>query len=184
MSVKLDENLSQKIFLEYCEGVVQEDGKKVTVGLDHLANKYNVSRATLFRKSKKEDWSKKRIDFISKTREKITENRTKEIADEARKLDQASLRIASGFLSKVANKLVQDQAAEQSGMPVLSPEQLRSLSAVAMNAQRIGKLALGEASEITKVNADVTVPDSFREVMSELHAVREARAEKFSNTIQ
>jgi len=184
MAKKLTEELSRTILLEYCEGELQDDGSRQTISLDKLVTKYGVARATLFRRADKENWSGQRTSFLAKARQNIQENRIKDIVAEAGKLDRASLAIASGLLGRVANKLRQAQAEDQNGNDILSAEQIRALANTALTAQKIGKLALGEASEITKVNADVTVPDSFREVMSELHAVRESRAERFSPTIQ
>jgi|TARA_R100000455_G_scaffold13833_1_gene6253 hypothetical protein len=184
MAKKLTEELSRTILMEYCEGELQDDGSRLTISLDKLVTKYGVARATLFRRADKEDWSGQRTAFLAKARQNIQDNRIKDIVAEAGKLDRASLAIASGLLGRVANKLRQAQAEDQNGRDILSAEQIRALANTALTAQKIGKLALGEASEITKVNADVTVPDSFRQVMSELHAVRESRAERFSPTIQ
>ena len=185
MPQKLTQDLSQKIMLEFCEGELKEDGSRVTISLDKLIKKYDVAKATLYRRASKEGWNDKRTEFLTRTREAIQSNRIKDMAAEAGKLDRASLRIAQGFLGRVATQLMRAQQVEDAGGDALfTPEQLRSLSATAMNAQKIGKLALGEASEIQKVNADVTVPDSFRRVMSDLHELRAARAETFSKTVQ
>lgn len=184
MPNKLTEQLSSKILLEYCEGELLEDGSRQTISLDKLVTKYGVARATLFRRAEKEDWNQQRIEFYAKARKEIKQNRIKDIVAEAGKLDKASLAIANGLLSRVANKLSQAQAEDRNDRDILSAEQIRALANTALTAQKIGKLALGEASEITKVNADVTVPDSFRRVMSDLHAVRESRAERFSPTVQ
>ena len=184
MPQKLTEDLSSKILIEYLEGELQEDGSRQTISLDKLVEKHGVARATLFRRADKEKWNDQRTEFLAKARKQIKDNRIKDLVTESGKLDKASLAIANGLLSRVANKLSQAQAADRAGDDILSAEQIRALANTALTAQKIGKLALGEASEITKVNADVTVPDSFRRVMSELHAVRESRAERFSPTVQ
>lgn len=184
MATKLTQDLSDKMLLEYCEGELQEDGSRQVTSLDKLVAKYGVARATLFRRADKEDWSQQRTEFIAKTRSEIKNNRAKDIVAEAGKLDKASLAIATGLLGRVASKLSRAQAEDRNGNDTLSAEQIRALANTALTAQKIGKLALGEASEITKVNADVTVPDSFRRVMSDLHAVRESRAERFGATVQ
>ena len=185
MPQKLTRSLAQKIMLEYCEGELQDDGSRVTISLEKLIKKHDVAKATLYRRASKEGWSDRRTQFLARTRETIQANRIKDMAAEAGKLDRASLRIAQGFLGRVASQLMRAQQIEDAGgESQFTPEQLRSLSAAAMNAQKIGKLALGEANEIQKVNADVTVPDSFRRVMSDLHELRAARAETFSKTVQ
>ncbi|MEK9767828.1 MAG: hypothetical protein VW683_02805 [Betaproteobacteria bacterium] len=181
---KLTPDLSQKIFIEFCEGELLDDGTRQSISLDALQKKHNVARATLYRRAEKENWQQQKIDFISKTREKLKESRAQDFTREAGQLDNASLALARGFLGRVASVLRNDEISARENQPTLTPQQLASLSAVAMNAQKIGKLALGEASEITKVNADVTVPDSYRTVMDQLRELRESRAETFSKTLQ
>ena len=59
---------------------------------------------------------------------------------------------------------------------LISPVELKDLSVVAANAQKIGKLALGEATDISKVSADVTNPEAFRSVMAQLDELAEAKS--------
>jgi len=61
---------------------------------------------------------------------------------------------------------------------------LRELSQVAINAQKLGKLALGQAQEISKVSADVSNPETFREVMEQLDEVANARSSSHDHTVQ
>jgi len=53
-----------------------------------------------------------------------------------------------------------------------------------MNAQKIGKLALGQAQEISKVSADISNPEAFREVMEQLDEIAEARSSRYKHTVQ
>ena len=185
MSVKLTETLAAEIFIEYCQGELQEDGSRVSVSLEHLVKKHGVARATLFRRADKEDWKQKRIEFVSKARQKLADIRANDLVAEAEKLDKASILLANGFLNRIIQKLRRAQADEEgTGNDYLTAGQLQSLTSAALNAQKIGKLALGEAQEISKVNADVTVPDSFRTVIGHLDELRKQRAESHNPTIQ
>ena len=112
MPQKLTQDLSQKIMLEFCEGELQEDGSRVTISLDKLIKKYDVAKATLYRRASKEGWNDKRTEFLTRTRETIQNNRIKDMAEEAGKLDKASLRIAQGFLGRVATQLMRAQQVE------------------------------------------------------------------------
>lgn len=185
MAVKLTNDLAQKIFLEFCEGELQEDGSRVSISLDALVRKYGVARATLYRRADKENWQQRQMEFISKAREKLTNIRVNDLVKEAEKLDRASLTIANAFLNRIVSKLARAQENERNGIEdTLTAGQLQSLTSAALNAQKIGKLALGEAQEISKVNADVSVPDSFRTVIGHLEEIRKARAESHNATIQ
>ena len=59
----------------------------------------------------------------------------------------------------------------------LNSHQLHQLSDVATKAQRLGKLALGEAQEISKVSANVSNPESFRAIMEQLDELATARSQ-------
>ena len=89
-------------------------------------------------------------------------------------------------MGKVARALNQDEERarvqqDYRGLPAIA---LERFSIVLANAQKIGKLALGEAQEISKVHADVTAPDSFNEIMEQLDELREQRAEKGGYVLQ
>lgn len=184
MATKLTEELARNLLLEYCEGEVQQDGSRMSISLDHLVKKHGVARATLFRRADREKWNEQRNEFLAQARNDIKENRRRDLVVAANNLDKASLAISTALLNRVANKLQRAQAEDANGNDTLTASQIQTLAAAALSAQKMGKLALGEASEITKVNADVSVPDSFRKVMSDLHELRASRAERFSPTIQ
>ena len=61
---------------------------------------------------------------------------------------------------------------------------LDRLASVVSEAQKIGKLALGEAQEISKVSANVTAPQSFREIVDELEQFASAKSSTGNHTIQ
>jgi len=61
---------------------------------------------------------------------------------------------------------------------------LRELSHVTANAQKIGKLALGEAQEISKVSADVSAPESYNNLIRHLEGLANQKAALGKHTIQ
>ena len=69
--------------------------------------------------------------------------------------------------------------AEQNGdfSLALSSNDLSQLSNVVSNAQKIGKLALGQAQEISKVSADVSNPEAFQSIMEQLDGLAAARSQ-------
>ena len=66
----------------------------------------------------------------------------------------------------------------------LSVSSLRDMSHTLANAQKIGKLALGEAQEISKVAADVSIPDSFEQLIQELEELADRKASFGQHTLQ
>ena len=88
-------------------------------------------------------------------------------------------------MSWILRKLQQAITAEQADPEqTVEPVMLRELSQVAINAQKLGKLALGQAQEISKVSADVSNPETFREVMEQLDEVANARSSSHDHTVQ
>ena len=67
---------------------------------------------------------------------------------------------------------------------ILSPHDMTSLANVIGNAQKIGKLALGQAQEISKVSANVTAPDSLRSVIEELDELAARKSSTAKHIIQ
>lgn len=185
MTQKLTDELKLKIKQEFVEGF-EEDGKKHWPSIDELVKRHDVSRATLFRKAKDEEWQKAKNHFQTQLEEEQEQMRIQSLVSEAKKLDSNSLQIAQAMLSRVGRSLQRAIEAErvdpsQVGM---SPQELRELSHVAANAQKIGKLALGEATEISKVSANVSAPESFQRVMAELDKLATSRSSEHGHTIQ
>ena len=176
MSKKLTEELKIKIKTEFVEGVLNENNERVYPTIEGLSKTYDIARATIYRHSQKEEWQIAKNRFQTKLEQKISDARIKDMVAENRRLDNNSLQIAQALLGTIAQN-----EPEYDG---LKPHELREMSTVAMNAQRIGKLALGEAQEISKVSADVSSPEAFREIMEQLDELAESRASKVNHSIQ
>jgi vacuolar-type H+-ATPase catalytic subunit A/Vma1 len=183
-SQKLTDELKLQMRKEFIEGV-EKDGKRHYPSIDELVNTYNVSRATAYRRAKDEDWQRAKNQFHTKLQQEQEEMRISSLVAESKRLDSNSLQIAQAMLGRVGRAL--QRAAEreqQTGENAMTPQELRELSHVTANAQKIGKLALGEAQEISKVSADVSAPESFREIIEQLDELAAARSEGSNHTIQ
>jgi len=185
MTNKLTEDLRQTLRNEFVHGFVNEEGQRVFPTIDGLVKKYEVARATLYRWVEKENWQQAKNRYQTELQMKIDAERLQKMVDDGKRLDDTSLVIAQGMLQKVATRLREDFRIEQenpaNGMP---SDVLRELSQIAMNAQKIGKLALGQAQEISKVSADVSNPEAFREVLEQLDKIAEARSSRYKHTLQ
>ena len=185
MTNKLTEALALKIKQEFVEGVHTDSGELMWPTIDFLVKKHEVARATLFRRSRSEDWQAAKNQFQTALEQKRESERVLEMAEESKRLDVNSLQIAQAMLSRVGRKLQRSFQTEQNtDTEILSTAELRELSQVATNAQKIGKLALGEASEIAKVSADVSAPETFRDLMEQMDELAKARSSRHGHTIQ
>ena len=121
-------------------------------------------------------------------------------------LDDRSINLAFGMMGDVARRLTEDQENRDKLSRILDlpdgpdrDEQLKkfhiknkimtaydlsSIAGVVAQAQKIGKLAMGQAQEISKVSANVSAPDSLREIISELDELAAIKSSAAKHTIQ
>ena len=185
-SGKLNEALKEAIRLEFVHGITDEDGVLQYPSVNALSQKYPVSVTTLYRYANKEDWQGQKNQVQTEADQAVRAQRLKEYVEHSNRLDDNALRLAQSLMSKVARKMRDDEVQLQAdpdyeGMPA---GVLDRLASVVSQAQKIGKLALGEAQEISKVSANVAAPQSFREIMDELDAVALAKSQGGNHTIQ
>lgn len=185
MSQRFTAAIKEQIKREFIEGVLDEQGVRQYPSLDALAKTHNLARNTIYRNAKKEDWQGQKNKFQSRVDQRVTTNRVRDMAAEAKRLDDNALQIAQALIAQVGKKISDAIERERQGtFTGLSAAELRELSHVTGNAQKIGKLALGEAQEISKVSADVTAPESYIALVEELDRLAERKASLGKHTIQ
>lgn len=185
MSEKITDQLKEIMREEFVHGFVEQE-KRVFPSIDMLVKRHNVARATLYRLQDKENWQRQKNQVQSEIQAKIDADRIKHLVEESYKLDDRSLNIAQGLILSVGRRMQRAFDQEQQdptndGMPI---EHLRELSHIALNAQKIGKLSLGQAQEISKVSADIINPEAFREVLEELDKLAEEKSSGYEHTVQ
>lgn len=186
MSKKLTEELKVQIKAEFVEGVLNENNVRNYPTIEALSKTHDIPRATIYRHSQKEDWQIAKNRFQTKLEQRISDARMKDMVAESRRLDTNSLQIAQALLGTIAQKMTKARDREQNDIDYdgLKPHELREMSTVAMNAQRIGKLALGEAQEISKVSANVVNTDEFEEVLRYLDEFAKSKSSKGNHIYQ
>ena len=185
-SLKLSKALKEDIRREFIHGFTNENSVLEYPSIDSLVRKYGVSRTTLYRYASKEDWQGQRNHVQTEIDERIRAKRLKDYIEHSNRLDDNALRLAQSLMAKVARKITEDeemlrQNPDYEGM---GAGVLDRLASVVSQAQKIGKLALGEAQEISKVSANVAVPESFREIADELDAIAESKSASGNHTLQ
>ena len=182
--------LTEKIEIQakqmFVEGYLDENEERIYPTLSDLVDHFGVSRATLYRRAKEQEWQQEKNRFQTELFSRRESDRLKLLVKEGEKLDTNSLQIAQAMLSRVGRRLHQAMQEESNNQraEALSTSELRELSHVAANAQKIGKLALGEAQEISKVSADVSAPESFGDLMGQLDEVKKQLSSGSSHTLQ
>ena len=183
---KLTDKLSELIRDEFVHGYIDESDIMQYPSIDTLVKRHNVARATLYRRADKENWQKQKNHFQTTLANQRDNERIENMSKAGERLDDTAIQIAQVMMGQVGSKLKKGIIAERDGdVPnIIPPPMLRELSNVAINAQKIGKLALGEAHEISKVSADVSSPEAFREVMEQLDEIAEERSSRHSHALQ
>ena len=170
---KITDTLKLKIRNEFVQGMHTDSGKKIFT-LDELIKKYKVAQSTIYRIARNENWKILKEQFEQEYQQQLNKDRIKNRAKESIKFDDNSISIAKALYSTVGVVMANNNIAITKGKKVLSPSQLNSLANAAITAQRLAKLALGEATD----NIDATVnqnTDAFRRAMELLDTVEDQR---------
>lgn len=182
---KLTDELRMDIRDEYIHGYHNEDGVRVFPTIDSLVKRHGVSRPTLYRAAKKNDWQKQKNNYQSQLQVMQDQERLESMLESGKKLDDNALAIAQAMLTRVGRRLQEAIRREQEAPDEvdMTAVEMRELSTVVATAQKIGKLALGQAQEISRVSADVSNPEAFRAVMEQLDEIAEARSRQVSEPV-
>ena len=185
MTNKLTEELKASIRDEFVYGFTNDEGHRIFPTIDGLVKRHNVSRATLYRHVEKDEWQKQKNRYQTELQVKLDKERMEKMVDDGKRLDDTAVAIAQAMLQKVASRIRRDMKLEEENPAEAMDEGVfRELSQIAINAQKVGKLALGQAQEISKVSADVSNPEAFREVLDQLDEIAAARSSRHKHTLQ
>ena len=184
MTQKITDQLLETMRRAFVEGVENDQGIREYPTVEKLCATYNVSRASLYRKSSYSEWQQQRNQWQSEFTQRLNMKRAKEMADKAAKLDEVSLDIAQLGLSKVNRKLSESIQCEKQGQDTLSIKEFHDLMDTALRSQKIGKLALGQADEITKVVSDDGIPHSLTRLINQLDELAEEKSQGAVHLIQ
>ena len=176
---KVEEALRRKIKEEFVYGYVDENGVRQYPSIMALSKRHDVANVSLHRWSKKELWQEEKNKVQTEYELAVQRERMGLMVQHGRNLDDRSINLAMALLGDVARRMSDDQDERD-----LSPHEMTSLANVVANAQKIGKLALGQAQEISKVSANVSTPDSLRQVIADLDELAAAKSSTARHIIQ
>jgi len=206
MTIKIDDGLKQKIKDEFLHGFVDENGVRKYLSIKALADRHGVSHVSLHRRSSSEDWQSQKNRVQTEYENAVAERRMMQMVEYGAELDDQSIKVAFKMIEDAGRRILEDQqnremlesiseidvdedreialAKFRITSKILRPHDMTSISSTVSNAQKIGKLALGQAQEISKVSANVTTPESLREVIEELDELARAKSSGAQHTLQ
>lgn len=181
----LTKELAEEIRIKFVQGIDTGTNERKYYTLDALAIENNISRSTLYKRAQKESWKAQQERFNEEFLQKLDASRQKVLVEESKKFDSSALSIAKIILNEVGLQLSENSQKRQAdpNAMLLTPQLLQNLAQTAAQAQKLGKLALGESTENMKLNAEVTDTDAFREAMELLDSVAEQRRETNDSSI-
>lgn len=181
--VKLTDTLKEKIRVEYVQGAELSAGERTLPTLDALITKYRVAKTTLYRASATDGWKAQRERFQYEYMARLDEERTNNLVEESKKLDNTSINLAKLLMATVGQQIRKNSQDMMGGLDGLNASQILSLSNAALSAQRLAKMALGEATQNINLNANFKDNSAFREAMELLDSVADQRRQGSDSAI-
>jgi hypothetical protein len=176
--VKLTQQLKEAIRNKYVQGIEDSSGSRILYSLEHLAEENKIGKSTLYRHAKIENWKVQQERFQSEYLAELDNKRKKEMVNESKKFDNATISIAKALLGQTGQIIKQAQSDNK-----FTPSLLNTLAEATIKIQKISKLAMGEATENMNLNAKINDTDAFREAMELLDTVAEQRRESNNKPI-
>tara|TARA_E500000178_G_scaffold347277_1_gene400285 strand:- start:2559 stop:3119 length:561 start_codon:yes stop_codon:yes gene_type:complete len=185
MARKLTDELKKELRDIFVHGVLDENNKRQFPTIDQLSSQFDVSRATLYRFSSKNQWQEQKNNYQTELQIKLDAERMENMVRDGKRLDDSCIQIAMGILQTCGRQLQRALENERNDPRFngIQPTALNQLSNASINAQKIAKLALGEAQEINKVSADVSNPEAFRAIMDQLDELAEHKSSENSEPL-
>lgn len=185
MPQKITDELEMLIRDEFVHGYVDTDGQRKYPTIDHLVKRHDVARNPLYARSKEGNWQSQKNLYQTELQARIDKERLEKMVEDSKRLDESCIQIAQAMLVTVGRKIQKsiEQERQDPNYAGIDVSALNQLSVVTVNAQRIGKLAMGQAQEISKVAADVSNPEAFHAIMDQLDELAATRAQKYSDSV-
>jgi hypothetical protein len=183
---KLTLELAETIRNKFVQGIETEGGERKYFTIDALAIEYSVAKSTLYKWAQKESWKTQQDRFHKEYLQKLDKERQEQLVEESKSFDSTALRLAKILMNEVGmllNENNQKRANNPNDEEKFTPQMVQQLGNAALQAQKLGKLALGESTENMKLNAEITDTDAFREAMELLDEVARAKSESGDTAI-
>ena len=185
MAGQIDDDLNELIRMEYVEGYLTEQDKRIWPTLEQLIERHKVPKNTVYRRAKAQGWVEQKNQFHAHYTQLINNKRAEKKAEQSERLDATALQVAQSSLGKVSRRLlISVQAERNEHEEDMTMRELNDLVDAGLKAQKMGKLALGEADAITKVVSDDDIPPSLERLLEQLDDLAEAKSQSAGHTIQ
>ena len=161
----------------YVTGTDNKLGERVYPSIESLAEDFNVAKVTLFRKAKDGDWKEQRQIFEKKLAEEKDAKKREVLVKESVEFDARNLNLAKAMQGQITHLLSQGARLIQQNNTAkpFSPESLTKLATALISVQKIGRLALGDTTDNTRINAEFSDDATAKQVDELLEQIAEAK---------
>lgn len=206
MTNKIDEELKRKIKDEFVHGYMDDQGVRQYPTILALSKRHDVANVSLHRRSKSENWQSEKNRVQTEYENAVAKERMEKMLAFGSRLDDNAINLALGIMGEAGRRISEDMQNREklkqlSELPegaekeeqlskfflttkILTTHDINSLGHAVANAQKVGKLALGQAQEISKVSANVELPESLREVLNQLDELADQKSSGAQHTLQ
>tara|TARA_Y100001970_G_scaffold293615_1_gene441690 strand:+ start:2432 stop:2986 length:555 start_codon:yes stop_codon:yes gene_type:complete len=175
---KLTLTKKEEIRNKFVQGIEDNKGGRKLYSIDELAADYGIPKPTLYKTAQREDWTFQQKRFQDKYLIELDERRRKELIQEAVQFDKTSLQLAKGLMGQIAQSLRQNTEDDK-----IKPQVLNSLSQALGQVQKVGKLALGQATDNVNLETNGKDSETFREALGLLDNIAEQRRKGDSKSV-
>jgi len=146
---------------QYVEGIMDGDGNIMFPTLQTLSDMHNISESTIRKRSAADDWATEKNIFRATLERKRMESKTDILAGKSSEFDAQIFRLADIGVNHLkihfinANNRLKRSEAEASArgeedaeLQAMALSQMENLSRALERLQRIGRLALGEPTDM------------------------------------
>ena len=154
---------------EYIEGYTDSDGNHVWPTLQQLSERHGISESTMRKRASQEDWANERNIFRQRVEHKRQEKRAEHLAGKASEFDATIFRASETATKHIQAHLAQtsERFRQSGGRDPMPLAQLEQLAKSLERYQKIGRLALGEATDITEGDEDGTDQIIIKELVGD-----------------
>ena len=167
---KLTLTIKEEIRNKFVHGIEDNRGGRKLYTIDELASDYGIPKPTLYKTAQREDWVLQQKRFQDKYLIELDAKRRDELVQESIQFDKTSLQLAKGLMGQIAQTLRQNSNEEK-----IQSSTLNSLSHALSQAQKVGKLALGQATDNVNLETNAKDTETFREALGLLDNIAEQR---------
>lgn len=176
---KLTPTLLEEMRNKFVQGIEANTGGRKLFTIDQLAADYNVSKPTLYKHAKKDDWKYDQKSFQEAYLVELDIKRRQDLVQESINFDRTSLQIAKAIMGQIGKFISKNAAPDIE----VKPQNLVSLATAATNAQRVAKLALGESTENMSLNQNANETETFQEALELLDEIAAGISEENNKSV-